>query len=138
MRGMNRKSLAVVLVGSLGVAGASLAMGPDGGRGMRDPEMILKFDANKNGKLEDSEREALRAEMTKVREEMRKVREEKLARFDTNKDGKLDDAERKALREEHAAERFKALDKNGNGTLSLDEFKAGVAERMHGGPHGRR
>ena len=131
MRGMNRKSMAVVVLGSLSLAGASLAMGPGKGHLMRNPELILKFDANKNGKLEDSEREALRAEL-------KKLREEKLAKFDTNKDGKLDEAERKALREEHAAERFKALDTNGNGTLSLEEFKAGMAERGHGGRHGRR
>jgi hypothetical protein len=131
MRGMNRKSLAVVLVGSLSVAGVSLAKGPGGGRFMRDPEMVLKFDANKNGQLEDSEREAMRAEM-------KKLRAEKLAKYDTNKDGELDENERKALRDEFAAERFKALDKNGNGTLSLEEFKAGMAERIHGGPHGRR
>ena len=126
MRGMNRKSLAVVLLGSLSVAGVSLAMGPGGGgRGMRHPELILKFDANKNGQLEDSEREAMRAEM-------KKLREEKLAKFDANKDGKLDETERKALREERAAARFKELDKNGNGTLSIEEFKAGVTERAHG------
>ena len=131
MRGMNRKSMAVVLVGSLSLAGVSLAMGPGGGRGVRNPELILKFDANKNGQLEDSEREAMRAEM-------KKLRAEKLAKYDTNKDGELDENERKALRDEFAAERFKALDKNGNGTLSLEEFKAGMAERAHGGPHGRR
>lgn len=134
MRGMNRKSLAVVLLGSLSVAGVSLAMGgPGEGPGKRYPEMMQKFDANKNGQLEDSEREAMRAEM-------RKLREEKLAKYDANKDGKLDDTERKALREAHAEERFKALDKNGNGTLSLEEFKAGAAERgfgRHGGWHGR-
>lgn len=59
---------------------------------------------------------------------------EKIARFDLNKDGKLDDTERAAMRDTLATERFKAMDKNGDGVLSLDEFKAG-AQRLH--RHGR-
>jgi Ca2+-binding EF-hand superfamily protein len=72
-----------------------------------------------------------------MRAEFQKMRAEQIAKYDTNKDGKLDDTERKALRDEKAAERFKALDTNGNGTLSLEEFKAGAVERKgHGGHRG--
>ena len=59
-----------------------------------------------------------------------------LEKYDTNKDGKLDDAERKAVRVQLAEERFKKLDTNGNGALSLEEFKAGMAEREGHGRHG--
>lgn len=54
-------------------------------------------------------------------------------KFDANKDGKLDEAEKQAMHDERAALRFKALDKDGDGKLSLAEFKAGRGER-----HGRR
>src|SRR5262245_43199358 len=47
-----------------------------------------------------------------------------LERFDANKDGKLDEAERKVMRDVRASELFKRLDTDGNGVLSLDEFKA--------------
>jgi hypothetical protein len=58
------------------------------GEGMR-AQMLEKYDANKDGKLDESERET-----------MRKEREaEMVKRFDKNGDGKLDDAEREAARE---------------------------------------
>lgn len=56
-------------------------------------------------------------------------------KFDTNKDGKLDDAERSSARAARAAKHFARLDKDGDGKLSLDEFKAG---ENHQGRHGRR
>jgi len=51
-----------------------------------------------------------------------------LEKFDVDKDGKLEPAERAVMRDELAAKAFARLDKNGDGKLSLDEFKAG---RMH-------
>jgi hypothetical protein len=57
-----------------------------------------------------------------------------LARFDANKDGVLDATERETMRNTLAEERFKQLDTNGDGVLSLDEFKAGMPK---GGPMGR-
>jgi hypothetical protein len=64
------------------------------------------------------------------------MRARMVEKFDTNKDGTLDEAERQAAHEARAAEHFKALDKDGNGVLSLVEFKAGGPGR--GGKHGRR
>jgi hypothetical protein len=59
-----------------------------------------------------------------------------LAKYDTNKDGKLDDGEKKVMRDEKTAERFKKLDTDGNGSLSLDEFRSGQARMFK--HHGRR
>jgi hypothetical protein len=64
---------------------------------------------------------------------------EMLQKFDTNKDGKLDDKEREAARDAMITERFKKLDTDGNGVLSLSEFKAGKAKfgmRHARGRHG--
>lgn len=49
-------------------------------------------------------------------------RAEILAKFDANKDGKLDDTERAAIK----ADRFKALDKDGDGKVKRADFPAAV------------
>lgn len=92
-------------------------------------KMVEKFDANHDGKLDDTERAAMRQEF-EARHAERKA--EMLAKFDANKDGTLDDAERTQMRKTFATERFQKLDTNKDGALSLDEFTAG-AEMM--GPH---
>lgn len=68
---------------------------------------------------------------------------EMLQKFDANKDGKLDETERKGARESMILDRFKKMDTDGNGVLSLAEFKAGKAEMRHArggkfGKHGKR
>ena len=126
----NNKMLAAVLVGSMAVAGVSLAKDAKEGRQV-PAELLQKYDANKNGQLEQLERAAMKADFAKQRAE-------RLAQFDTNKDGQLDDTERQAAQKARAAERFKQLDTNGNGTLSLEEFQAGMGERGHGRHGGHR
>jgi hypothetical protein len=127
---LSKKFLAGVTLVGLVAGGAALAQpprhgGPDGMRA----RMVEKFDTNKDGTLDEAERTAMRAEREKKHQEM-------VQKFDANKDGKLDEAERQAAHEARAAEHFKALDKDGNGVLSLEEFKAGG--RGRGGKHGPR
>src|SRR4051812_26643325 len=63
----------------------------------------------------------VRAERKAKFEQMHK---EKLEKFDANKDGKLDETERAAMHEAMMTSLFTKLDKDGNGVLSLDEFKS--------------
>ena len=96
--------------------------------------MLQKFDTNHDGKLDPAEKRAMHAER-KARHQAR--REELLQRFDKNKDGKLDESERKEMKLALRSERFKTLDANGDGTVSLQEFQA--AKFHHpgfGGPVG--
>jgi hypothetical protein len=69
------------------------------------------------------------------------MKQKMLEKFDTNRDGKLDDGERIVMRDTMAVERFQKLDTDGNGSLSLQEFKAARAfGKHHRGKfgHGRR
>jgi Ca2+-binding EF-hand superfamily protein len=133
---LNKIRIALALSGTLIAGAATVAMahpsgsdsGPDKG------DVMQKFDTNKDGKLDDKEREAMRAEFKAKHAAMKA---EMLAKFDTNKDGKLDDAERKVMRDARAAETFKKLDTDGNGVLSLDEFKAAQGKLGHQGRFGK-
>jgi EF hand len=71
------------------------------------PGVLKKYDANKDGALDESEKAAMEADKAKKKAEGEAKRLEK---FDTNKDGKLDEAEiaaEKAAKKE-AAEKKKA------------------------------
>ncbi|MFT3698986.1 MAG: EF-hand domain-containing protein [Kofleriaceae bacterium] len=63
------------------------------------------------------------AQRTEWKAKREAKKQEMLAKFDLNKDGKLDKAERAAMKNEMAEAAFKKADKNGDGQLSLDEFK---------------
>ena len=109
-----------------GLSGFAFAKGHMGPR----KELIEKFDANKDGKLDDAEKTKLR-DAKQAMFAQRKAA--KLAEFDANKDGKLDDGERQVMDDERVAKRFAMLDSNKDGAITLDEMKA--AKR---GKHGRR
>jgi Ca2+-binding EF-hand superfamily protein len=130
-------TLALALCGSLAGVGVAAAEGFHGGAGRA--QVMQKYDLNKDGKLDDGEKQAMRADF---KAKFAEKRAEMISKFDTNKDGKLDDGEKTAMREARATEAFQKLDANGDGVLSLDEFKAGKATmgrhargRFHHGMH---
>ena len=61
-----------------------------------------------------------------------------LAKYDTNKDGKLDAQERAVMREQRTVEAFKKMDTDGNGQISLDEFKAARGKMFAHARHMRK
>jgi Ca2+-binding EF-hand superfamily protein len=127
-----RNVLVAATLSVAGVVGVAVACE---GKGERKKEMVEKFDANKDGQLDDTERAKMKAEF-EARHAERKA--EMLARYDANKDGKLDDtekarmkADRQAERKARLGERFKALDTDRSGQLSKLEVKdSPMAERF--------
>lgn len=95
--------------------------------------LLEKFDTNKDGKLDETERAAAREA---TRENRGKLREQALAKFDKDGDGKLNDEEKAAAREamkeragEHRKDIVAKFDKDGDGKLN-DEEKAAAREAM--------
>lgn len=95
--------------------------------GEHHAELLKKFDANHDGKLDDSEKAAVRAAYG---ERLKSKHPELFKRIDTDNDGTLSQAEVKEAREkhkEHRAEMKKKFDTNGDGTLSAEEKAAAKA-----------
>ncbi len=94
---------------------------------------LARFDADKNGTLDEGERTAAKAAVGEHREERK---EKVLARFDADKDGTLDEGERAAakaavgerLKTKHP-ELFARIDTNHDGTLDQSERKAAREHR---------
>lgn len=125
---LNKLKLALMISAPL-VAGASAVALAQGGHG----QMVQKFDANGDGKLDDAERAQLKQAFAEKHAARKAAM---LAKFDTNRDGTLDASEKLAMRDAKLTERFGKLDANGDGKISLDEFKAGAPKGMHHGRHG--
>ena len=125
--------LALGLTGLLaaGSAGLALANGGGEGGGFDKQKMLEKYDTNKDGKLDATEKAQMRADFSAKRAAKKA---ERIAKFDKNGDGKLDESERAAMKATFAAERFAKLDANKDGVISLDEFKA-ARQGKHGGMH---
>ena len=123
--------LAILAVTALVLPAATDGNGskPEHRRGEARQRVLEKFDADKDGKLSESERAAAKAAC--------KARfEEKKQQFDTDGDGKLNDTERDAaraacsakLKEKHP-ELFAKIDTDGNGEISREEGKAAREQR---------
>jgi EF hand len=98
-------------------------------------KLVEKFDANGDAKLDDAER----ATMKEARQARRLERiQQALATFDVDQNGKLDPTERAAMRDARLTERFAAMDKDGDGALTLAEFKAAAPAHRGMHRHGRR
>lgn len=91
--------------------GVTLATAQEGGAKERKPskETLAKYDANKDGSLDESEKAAAKAGAAAKAKETRAAN---LARYDANKDGKLDDTEKAARKaDEEAAKAARKAEK---------------------------
>ncbi len=110
--------------------------GRPGGPRQLPPEMIKQFDTDGDGKLNDDETKAMRADFQAKREARQKANLEK---FDANKDGKLDEAETKTMREAQQKEMLEKYDANKDGKIDdAERAKIPASERFMGGRPGGR
>jgi hypothetical protein len=126
---LTKLKLALLISAPLAAGATTLAVAQ--GNGAPHPKMIEKFDQNGDGQLDAAERAQMKAAFEARHAERKQAM---LAQFDANRDGQLDDAERAAMRDAKLSEKFARLDANGDGALSIDEFKA---QRGGFGRHGR-
>lgn len=106
--------------------------GGKGGKGDGRMRQMLKqrFDANKDGKLDEAER-------AQAKEQMQKRRAEFVAKWDKDGDGKLSDQEKEAAKAEHKKNMLEKFDKNGNGVIDEGERPQGKGPRGKGMQHRR-
>lgn len=76
------------------------------GRPDMHQRMLERFDANKDGKLDEAEKEAMKAKRREKRHERREeFRKNFMEKFDTDKDGKLSDEEKEAAKQQRGERR---------------------------------
>ena len=86
--------------------------------------LLEKFDADKDGKLSDSERQAAKAAF---KENGGELRAKVIEKFDADKDGKLSDTEREAAK---AAMKARQENNGGNGTKGEKAEGRAAAQRQ--------
>lgn len=118
------KILAILAATSLTLAAADGSAAEGRHRGELKQAVLEKFDADKDGKLSESERAAAKAQ---AKERLHEAKE----KFDADKDGKLSESEREAARaaisariKEKHPQLFARIDSDGDGSLSREEFQA--------------
>ncbi len=129
----------IVIAAAFGLAGATYAEEgkPDRPHRKLPPEILERFDADKDGKLNEEEREAAKAAMG---ERMKARKAEMLKKFDKDGDGKLSEEEEAAMREERKKMMLEKFDKDKDGVLSdgeKAEMRKEMGDRHPGGPHRR-
>lgn len=118
-------------------------------------KMLEKYDADKDGKLSDEEKAAMKADMEQHRGKRGPrgprgpegahpgkpgMPREFVEQYDADKDGKLNEKERKAAGEAMRARMLEKYDVDKDGKLSDEEREAARKDRRHhkGGHHGHR
>lgn len=145
---MNPTSL-IALAALVGTCSLAAAQGkPDLPKRDMPLALLETFDTNKDGKLSEDERNAMRAAMQAKAEERKAAM---LAKYDKDGDGKLSDDEKATLKANMEAKRLALIEKydaDRDGKLGPDEVKAardageelpppGMGPRP-GGPGGKR
>jgi Ca2+-binding EF-hand superfamily protein len=99
--------------------------------GPRHAEMLKRFDANGDGKLDETEKASAKAAQGGKTERREKARQRALEKFDRDGDGKLNEAERAEAAKawETNPRAVKRFDKNGDGKLDETE-KTAAREEM--------
>ena len=135
-----KTALTLVTLALVGIASAQDAK-PEGKRPHMKhrvpPAVLEQFDANGDGKLDESEHKTAREAM---REKHQAMREKMLEAFDADGDGKLDESERKAMHEARMAKHEALLaqyDADGDGKLNREEIEAARAAGEELPPHPR-
>ena len=130
-----KQMMIMTLAGVLLAPGLMAEDGPDREKKHRrggefHEKMLEKFDADGDGKLNESERAEAKKAHEARREEMKARHEAMKEKFDTDGDGKLSKEERDAAFEAQLSsgnippEMMERLDRNGDGTISDDEKAA--------------
>ena len=126
----NRSLIVVALMLSTSMLATAAPKG--GGKGKPQgpppppPEVLAKYDTDQDGKLSDTEKAAMKADLEAKRKEM-------IAKYDADGNGVLNATERAAMEAELQAQRlaeqtakFTELDTDGTPGLSLAEFTLGA------------
>ncbi len=118
---------ALLLTAAPAFAGDDAGTKPGAGKhhGERYQEILKKFDANHDGKLDESERATARAALAS---KLGEKHPELLKKIDTDGDGVISEAEMKAARAKHHEALKKRVDTDGDGTISDAERAAAKAK----------